>query len=183
MAHGIERLREYHVEALVEPDLLAGPERAHFPGRAPVHPHLAAAGEHVDRPVVARFEEDAEAGRRLRQPVDLFLQRDDLVARLAESSRQPFVLTADCREVDLSVTQALLERPDLTGRIGQPPPEHRDLFLEEGDLRGEVSDLLLMPRGAYVVFASCHAQPPFREPTFSRPYLSRSLPSPAPPRL
>ena len=47
------------------------------------------------------LEEDAEAGRRLSQPVDLFLQRDDLVARLAQRRRQPLVLGARGGELGL----------------------------------------------------------------------------------
>ena len=47
-------------------------------------PQLAAAGEDVDRAVLVGAEEDAEAGRRLGEPVDLLLQRDDLVAGLAQ---------------------------------------------------------------------------------------------------
>ena len=56
------------------------------------------------------LEEDPEAGRRLRQPVDLFLERDDLVARLAQRRRQPLVLGARGGELGLDGREALLER-------------------------------------------------------------------------
>ena len=54
-----------------------------------------------DGAVVVVLEEDAEAGRRLGQPVDLFLERDDLVARLAQRRRQPLVLGARGGELGL----------------------------------------------------------------------------------
>ncbi len=59
-------------------------------------------------------EEDAEAGRRLRQPVDLFLERDDLVPGFAQRCRQPLVLAGHGGQAGLGLAQPLLEKPDLT---------------------------------------------------------------------
>src|SRR6266536_6315494 len=163
LAHGLVGLGEHDIKRLVEHNLLAGLEVAHLHRWAHIHPHLAAASEHIHGAVIPRLEEGAETRRRLRQPVHLFLQRDDLIARLSQGCGQSLVLAGYRREVDLGVAQALLEHPSLPGRIREPTAEHRDLFLEEGDLRGEVRDLLLMPRGAGYLIASWHTPHlPFR---------------------
>ena len=72
------------VERLVQYDFLAGPQLVEVDVRADVHPHLAAAGEHVSGVLIARLQEHAEPGRWLCQPVDLFLEGDDLIPRLAQ---------------------------------------------------------------------------------------------------
>ena len=87
-------------------------------GRTDVDPHLAAAGEHVRGPVLAGAEEHAERGRRLGQPVDLLLERDDLVARLPERACQSLVLAGHGRDARLGLAQPLLEQPDMARRIG-----------------------------------------------------------------
>ena len=53
---------------------------------------LRPAGEDVDRAVVERLEEDAVAAGRLGEAVDLLLERDDLVAGLAEGGDEALVL-------------------------------------------------------------------------------------------
>ena len=78
---------------------------------------LAAAGEDVDGAVLVRLEEDAEAGRRLGEPVDLFLERDDLVAGLTQRRDQPLVLPGDLRQAGLRLGEPLLERRELRGVI------------------------------------------------------------------
>jgi hypothetical protein len=85
--------------------------------RADVDAQLAAAREHVGGAVVVRLEEDAEAGRRLGQPVDLLLERDDLVAGVLERRHQTLVLRGHGREVGLQVGQPLLEHPHVTREI------------------------------------------------------------------
>ena len=59
---------------------------------ADVHAQLATPGEHVDAGVVVALEEDAVPRGRLRESVDLLLERDDLVAGLAQRGRQALVL-------------------------------------------------------------------------------------------
>ena len=66
-------------------------------------------------------------------------------------------------------------RPDMPGRVGQPPPQHCHLLLEEGDLRGEALNLVIVPRCARSFIPSGHAPTPFREQTSLRPYLSEAL--------
>ena len=61
-----------------------------------------------------RAEEGAEAGRRLREPVDLFLQRHDLVAGLAQGGRRALVLRGQRREGRLGLGEPLLE---VAGRL------------------------------------------------------------------
>jgi hypothetical protein len=84
LADRLPGLGDDDVQRLVEHDLLAGPEPFQVHVRADVHAHLATAGEHIGRVVLLRLEEDAETGWRLCQPVDLLLQRDDLVSCLAQ---------------------------------------------------------------------------------------------------
>src|SRR5262245_5450471 len=83
------------VERLVEHDLLAAPKLVHLDVGAHRDTQLPAAGEDVDSAVLTCLKEDPESSRRLGQPVDLLLQRDDLVARLLERRDQPFVLCRD----------------------------------------------------------------------------------------
>ena len=78
-----------------------------------------------------RCEEGAEAGRRLRQPVDLLLERHDLVARLAQRLGEPLVLRGHRGQRALGVGQPLLEAAGLAGRVGQPAAQVGDLGLEE----------------------------------------------------
>ena len=78
-------------------------------------PQLAAAGEDVDGVVLVAAEEDAEAGRRLGQPVDLLLEGHDLVAGLLEGRHQPLVLGGDRGEVRLQVGDPLLEHAARAG--------------------------------------------------------------------
>ena len=101
-------------------------------------PQLAAAGEDVDGAVVVAGEEDAEAGRRLGQPVDLFLERHDLVTRLLEGGDQALVLGGDRGEVGLQVADPLFERAQVAGRLGESAAQGVDLVLQRADLRVQV---------------------------------------------
>jgi hypothetical protein len=92
LADRLVALGDDDVERLVEHDLLGGPQLAELDPGADAYPHLAAAGEQVGAAVLDRLQEDPEPGRRLGQPVDLFLQRDDLVPCLAQGCGEPFVL-------------------------------------------------------------------------------------------
>ena len=105
---------------------------------------------------------------------NFLLERHDLVACLAQRIGQPLILAGDRGQAGLGLTQALLEKPGMPGRVSQPAPQHCHLLLEEGDLRGEALNLVFA-RGARSFIASGHAPTPFREQTSLRPYLSEAL--------
>ena len=109
LADALERQRADHHHALVEHELLALAQPLELDLGAHGHPHLAAGGHDVGGAVVVRGEVDAEAGRRLGQPVDLFLERDDLVAGLPQRGCQALVLGRSRREFALDRGQLLLE--------------------------------------------------------------------------
>lgn len=149
------------VERLVQHDLLATLERVDVDRRTDVHAELAPAREHLDRAVIPGFEEDAESGRRLCQPVDLLLEGDDLVPGLLEGGDQTLVLASKGGHLSLRLVEALLDDPGLPGRLGQLPAQRGDLLLQEGDLCCEIRDLPFALRGSSLsVVASCHAPSP-----------------------
>ena len=127
--HGLD-----HVERLVEHQLLAAPELVEFDGRADVHPELAPAGEDVRRAVLVGLQEHAEAGGRLREPVDLLLEGHDLVAGLTEGVRQPLVLRGHACQVGLQLDDPLFENPRVPRRVGELASQDGDLLLKKGDL-------------------------------------------------
>ena len=106
------------VERLVEHDLLAAPQDVEVDGGADVDPELAAAGEHVDRVVLVAGEEGAEAGRRLREPVDLLLELHDLVAGLTQGLGEALVLGRDRGQRALGVGEAQLQPAGAGGGVG-----------------------------------------------------------------
>ena len=175
LAHGLVPLGDHHVEGLVQDNFLTRPQLLQLDRRADADAHLPAAGEHVGGAVLARLQEHAESRRRLGQPVDFLLERHDLVARLAERVGQPLILARDRSQAGFGLTQALLEKPGMPRRVSQPPPQHCHLLLEEGDLRGEPLNLVIVPRCARSFIPSGHAPTPFREQTSLRPYLSEAL--------
>jgi hypothetical protein len=134
---------------------LTGTQLGELDVRGDVHPHLAAAGEHVAGVVLVRVQEDTEPGRRLGQPVHFFLQRHDLIARLAQRRRQPLVLGGNPGEVPLGLAQPVLEHPDLAWRIGQAAPQYSDLLIKEGDLSIKALHLILVP-SASAFFSGGH---------------------------
>jgi hypothetical protein len=113
LADRLVALGDDDVERLVQHHFLAGPQRVELNGRADAHPHLAAAGEHVGRAVLAGAEEHAEAGGRLGEPVDLLLQGHDLVPGLPQRVGEPLVLPGDGGEPGLGLPQPLLHQPGL----------------------------------------------------------------------
>ena len=91
------------------------------------------------------LEEDAEAGRRLRQPVDLLLEGDDLVPGLAQGAGEPLVLRGHGGQAGLGLEQPLLEKPRLARGVREPATQCGDLLVQEGDLRGKALDLIVVP--------------------------------------
>ena len=122
------------VEGLVEHDLLALGQGVEVDRGADVDPELATAGEHVDGVVLVALEEGAEAGRRLREPVDLLLEADDLVAGFAQRLGEALVLGGDRSERALGVQQPLVQGTRTAWRVGEPTAQICDLGLQEGDL-------------------------------------------------
>lgn len=131
--HGLD-----HVERFVEHDFLASPEAFELDAGADVHPELAAPGEDVTGVVLVGLQEDTEAGRWLGQPVDLLLERDDLVAGLAECVGEPLVLRGHACQVGLQLDDPLFENPRMTRRVGELTSQDGDFLLEIGDLAGRV---------------------------------------------
>ena len=108
------------------------------------HPHLAAAGEHVDGAVVVAGQEGAVGGRRLGQLVDLLPQGGDVLAGLAEGEGQPLVLGDGLLELPLGLEQLLLEGPDPLGRVLHAAAQAEHLFLEHLGLVPEICHLALV---------------------------------------
>ena len=86
-------------------------------------PHLAAAGEHVDRAVVVLADDHAVGRRRLGELVDLVAERGDVLARLAQRVAQLLVLGDRLGELALGLEQALLERAQALRGVGQRAPQ------------------------------------------------------------
>ncbi len=146
-----------HVERLVEHDLLATPELFEFDARADIHTEFAATGEDVGRTVLVRLQEDPEAGRRLREPVDLLLEGHDLVAGLTERVGEPLVLSGHSGQVGLQLDDPLFENPRVTRRVGELAPQDGDLLLKIGNLTGGVLRPSPRPDAAVdVVVVGCH---------------------------
>src|SRR5690606_28505596 len=97
------------VEGLVEQDLLAALEGVDVDRRADVHAEFASAGEDVDGPVVAGFEEDPEPGWWLCEPVDLLLERHYLLTSLFEGRYETLVLTGYGGQVGLCLMEAFFQ--------------------------------------------------------------------------
>ena len=134
LAGPLEAARGDDVHRLVEHDLLAVAQLVERDLGRHGDAQLAARGEDVDRAVLERLEEHAVAARRLRQPVDLLLERDHLVARLAQGLREAVV--------------AVVERGDAGLRLGEAVFEHAHVAWRFGDLRAEQFDFLLEERSA-----------------------------------
>ena len=105
------------------------------------HPHLAAAGEHVDRAVVVVPEQRAVGRRRLGELVDLLAERRDVVARLPQRVGELLVLRHGLRQLALGLEQPLLEGAHPLGRVLQPPPQREDLLLERPRVLLELGQL------------------------------------------
>ena len=103
--------------------------------------HLAAGREDVDGAVVVGAEERAVGRRRHRELLDLFAQRGDVLARLAERGRELLVLGDGLGELALRLEEALLERADALRGVLQPATQDDDLFLEALDRLLELVDL------------------------------------------
>jgi hypothetical protein len=84
-------------------------------GRGDRDAQLAAAGEDVDRAVVVTGEEDAVARRRLAEPVDLLLERDQLVAGVAQRAGELVVALGQEGRAALRLRHPLLQHRSWRG--------------------------------------------------------------------
>ena len=145
---------EHDVERLVERDLLAALDAVDLDLGVHRDPHLAAGGEDVDGAVVVGAEEGAVRRRRHRELLDLFAERGDVLARLAQGGGEPLVLGDGLGELALGLEDPLLERADPLGGVLEAAPEDDDLFLEGLQLALEVADLPLVLGEAPLVLGS-----------------------------
>src|SRR5206468_11475058 len=98
-------------------------------------------------------------GRRLAEPVDLLLQRDQLLARLAQRARQLVVPLGEEGGTALRLGDALLERTHLPRAVGDLAAQEADLLLEVGDLGQQRRDITLTPCPE-LVGTRAHRAPP-----------------------
>ena len=163
VALALEPPRLDDVHRLVEHDLLAGAQVVALDVRRQRHPQLAAAGEDVDRAVVVLPEVDAVAGRRLAEPVDLLLERHQLLAGVPQRAGQLVVALAEKGGAALRLGDPFLQGADVPGAVGHLPAEEADLLLEVGDLAEQRSDIAFPSRAHLVRFiagAGAHRAPP-----------------------
>ena len=118
----------HDVERLVEHHLTAGRQLVGLDRRAHRDPHLAPAGEDVDRAVVVRLDDDAVGRRWLGQPVDLGLERDDLLAGLLQRADQTLVLGGHRGQRRLQLENAVLQVAGPRGRVREAAPQGRHLL-------------------------------------------------------
>src|SRR5690349_4937494 len=102
-----------------------------------------------------RAEVVAIAGRWLREPVDLLLERDDLLARFLQRGDEPLVLVDDAGQAALRLGESFLELTDLAWRVGELPPQHADFLFEERQLGLQLVRVLLEPRRASLGVVTC----------------------------
>ena len=90
-------------------------------------------------------------------------------SRPRAACRQAVVLPGDTGKAGLSLTQPLFQQPRLHRRVRQPAPQRGNFLLEEGDLRGQDLDLVIVSSGSGAVITGGHAPHPFRELTYPDP--------------
>lgn len=166
--HGLD-----HVERFVEHYFLAAAELFEFHAWADVHPQFATAGEDVRCAVLVGHEEDTEAGRRLCEPVDFFLEGHDLVAGLTERVGESLVLGGHPGQIGLQLDDPLFENPRVSRRVGELTSQDGDLLLKVGNLPGRVVGPSSRADAAvHVVVVGCHGPHLLQgELDASRPYL------------
>src|SRR5438552_8453795 len=94
----------HDVEAVVQDELLPGPDVPRFDGRVQVDLRLPALKQHVHSAVVIAGEVDPVRGGRRRELLDFLLQQSHLLARLGQRGDQLRVEHHDLDILDLDVT-------------------------------------------------------------------------------
>ena len=130
LAGGLVPVSGNDVHRLVEHDLAARHELALLEGGADRDVHLAAAGEDVGGAVVEGLDDDAVGRGGLGQPVDLGLQRDDLLTGVAQGAHEALVLCRHGGELRSQPGEVALEGAQLRRRGLAAGPERGDLGLE-----------------------------------------------------
>ena len=97
------------VERFVQDDLGTADELVGLDRRVGLDAHLAAAREHVGRAIGVETDQGAVRARGLRELVDLFAKRGDVLARLAQRVGELLVLADGLCELALGVEEALFE--------------------------------------------------------------------------
>ena len=92
LTRGVGLAGEDDAEALVQHHFGAAFERFVVDVGMQADPHLAPAGQNVDRAIVVLADDHPVRGRRLGELFDLVTQRCDVVARLAQRVAELFVL-------------------------------------------------------------------------------------------
>src|SRR5215211_4403043 len=147
----------HHVHRLVDHHLLAGRQGFKIDIRAHTDAHLATCGKDVGGVLLARGEEDSEAGWWLRQPVNLVLQRDDLVPRLTEGGCEALIVGGGGPSIRTGIGQPPLQHCDVMRMRRDPLPEPVKLVSERTDLGYQRFAVLV--RNA-IVDRSGHDTPP-----------------------
>ena len=80
---------------------------------------LATTREDIRGVVLIAGHEGSETGGRLREPIDLFLERGDLIAGLAQGLRQALVLIGDGSQGALGVAEPQFKGARDARRLGQ----------------------------------------------------------------
>jgi hypothetical protein len=105
-------------EGLVETHGLPAAQHVGLDRRGDRDAHAAPGGEHVDGLVGEPGQEDAVPAGRLRQPVDLLAERDELGPRLLEGLGQLLVAAAQLRDTAGGLGEPLLEDADVPRGLG-----------------------------------------------------------------
>ncbi|CAB4834851.1 unannotated protein [freshwater metagenome] len=116
---GVGAACEHDGQRFVEHDLLPAREPAAEVG-VHRHAHLATACEDVDGVVVVGSEHRAVTGGGLREFVDLFAQRGDVLARLAQGVGELLVLGDGLGQLAFRFEQPFLERTHALWCVGVP---------------------------------------------------------------
>src|SRR6266550_504724 len=141
LAGDVVTAREHDVERLVQHDFLAALELFDVELRMQRDAHLATRGEHVDGAVVVHLEERAVRRRRHGELFDLFAQRADVLARLAQRGGELLVLGDGLGQLALRLEEALFERSHPLRGVLKAAAQDDDLFLQRFRLLLELADL------------------------------------------
>ena len=157
---------EDDVERLVQDDLVALADHARVDVRVQGDPHLAAAGEDVDRPVLVDPEERPVRGRRLGELLDLLAESGELLLGLLQRERQLLVLGDRVGELALGLEQPLLQCLDAARALLEATTEGVDLVLGLEESTAKDFELVL----ASFVLSSIRRRTHLPHPDLCSPY-------------
>ena len=128
LAGPLEPERVDDVQGVVEQHLLAAAQYS-VSTAGETATRVRATGEDVDGAVLVPGQEHAVSARRLRQPVNLLLEGDDLRAGLLEGGDKPLVVLRQPGKLGLRRCEPLLELAHMPRALGQLPPHQGELLL------------------------------------------------------